>query len=109
MGDLRGQVSGRTKLRNVLLCNGGSHTSALRAGFRHDWEAWYNEVEPWMLELEVGRAKEKVGAKPGGLGSIIKETNIKRLLLNPKNCLFLRNHTNGVVGLPMLVLMRIPQ
>ena len=63
MGDLRGQVSGRPKLRNVLLCNRGSHPSALWAGSGHDWEARNNEVEPWVLELEVGEVEERVDVK----------------------------------------------
>ena len=66
MGDLRGQVSGRPELRHILLYNRGSHPSALWAGSRHDWEAWDNEVEPWTLELEVGRAEERFGIKRDG-------------------------------------------
>ena len=41
----------------------GSHPSALRAGPGHDGEAWSSEVEPWVLELEVGKAKERFGVK----------------------------------------------
>ena len=63
VGDLRGQVSGCPKLHNVLLCNRGSHPSALWAGSGHDWEARGNEVKPWVLELEVGEIEEKFGVK----------------------------------------------
>ena len=61
--DLRNQVSGRSKLCDILLCNGGGHPSTLRVGSGHDGEAWSNEVEPWVLKLEVGRVEERFGVK----------------------------------------------
>jgi len=107
--DLHGQVCGRSKLRNILLCNGGNHPSALRAGSGHNGESCSNEVEPWVLELKLGEAEEKFGVKKTALGSFIKATWIKCLLLSLKACLFLRNLSNRMVGLLALVLMRIPQ
>ena len=62
-----------------------------------------------MLELEVGKAEEMFGIKKAALGSFIKATGIERLLLSLIICLFLRNLSNISVGLPTLVLMRIPQ
>ena len=65
--------------------------------------------KPWVLELEVGEAEEKFGVKKTTLGSFIKAAGIKHLLLGLEACLFLRNLSNGTVGLPALVLMTIPQ
>ena len=62
-----------------------------------------------MLELEAGKAEERFGIKKTALGSFIKAAGINRLLLSLKACLFLRNISNGMVGLPTLVLMKIPQ
>ena len=64
--DLCSQISSCPKLCNILLCNGGSHPSIFRAESGHDGEAWSNEVEPWVLELEVGVAVEKFGVKKDG-------------------------------------------
>ena len=61
MVDLRSQVSGRRKLCNILLHDGGSHPSTLRAGSGHDGESSSNEVKPWVLKLEVGKVEERFG------------------------------------------------
>ena len=62
-----------------------------------------------MLELEVAKAEERFGVNKTALGSFIKAKGIERLLLSLKTCLFLRNLSDGTVGLPTLVLMRIPR
>ena len=62
-----------------------------------------------MLELEVGKAEERFGIKKTALGSFIKTAGIECLLLSLRTCLFLRNLSRKTVGLPTLVLMRIPQ
>ena len=85
MVDLCGEISGRPKLCDILLCNGGSHPSALGARSEHDGKAESNGVEPWVLELGVGKAEEKFGVKKMALGSFIKASGIERLLLKPKN------------------------
>ena len=51
-------------------------------------KAWLKEVDPYLF---------------------IKVVNIKRLPTFPKNSLALEGHANVMVGLPILVLMRIPQ
>ena len=61
-----------------------------------------------MLELEVGKAEERFGIKKTPLGSFIQATVIERLLLSLRTYLFLRNLSRRTVGLPTLVLMRIP-
>lgn len=58
--DLCGQISSCPKLCDILLCNGGSHPSALGAGSRHDGKAESNGVKSWVQELGVGKAKEKL-------------------------------------------------
>ena len=65
MVDLCGQISGVLKLCDILLYNGGSHPSALGAGSGHDGKAESNVVKPWVLELEVGKAEERIGTKEG--------------------------------------------
>ena len=40
--DLRGQIPRIPELRDILLCDRGSHPPALRAGSGHDWEARSN-------------------------------------------------------------------
>ena len=62
-----------------------------------------------MLELEVGKAEERFGIKKTALGSFIKAAGIERLHLSLRTCLFLRNLSRRTVGLPTLVLMKIPQ
>ena len=62
-----------------------------------------------MLELEVGKAEEKFGITKTALGSFIKAAGIEHLLLSLRTCLFLRNLSCRTVGLPTLVLMKIPQ
>ena len=62
-----------------------------------------------MLELKVGKAEEKFGMKKTALGSFINTSGIERLLLSLRTCLFLRNLSRRTVGLPTLVLMKIPQ
>ena len=107
--DLCGHISGRPKLCDILLCNRVSHPSALRDGSGHDGKAESNVVEPWVLELGVGEAKEEFGIKKTALGSFIKDSGIGHLLLSLKTCLFLRNLSRRTVGLPMPVLMKILQ
>jgi len=62
-----------------------------------------------VLELEVGKAEERFGIKKTTLGSFIKAAGIERLLLSLRTCLFLRNLSGRTVGLPTLILMKIPQ
>jgi len=85
VGDLRGQVSGRPKLRNVLLCNRGSHPSALWVGPGHACEAWSNEGKPGMLELEVGKAGEKFGVTRDDPWLLYKGNRYRTPPPKPKN------------------------
>ena len=62
-----------------------------------------------MLELEVVKAEEGFGIKKTALGSFIKAAGIERLLLSLQAYLFLRNLPNRTVGLPTLVLIKIPR
>ena len=56
MGDLLRQISGRPKLSNVLLLDGGDHPLALTAGSGHGCLSG-KEMRTWALELEIGKAE----------------------------------------------------
>ena len=62
-----------------------------------------------MFELEVESRDKQAWRGKAGLCPFIKAENIERLLLSLKTYPFLRNLSSGTVGLPTLVLMRIPQ
>ena len=53
--------------------------------------------------------REKAWVKRVNPYLFIKAVNIKRLPTRPKNSLIPEGRENGTVGLPMPVLMRIPQ
>jgi hypothetical protein len=63
-----------------------------------------------VLKLEVGTDEEgeSVEEKDGSVPLYKGNEYQKCLLLGLKTCLFPRNHSNGTVGLPTPVLMRIP-
>ena len=53
--------------------------------------------------------REKAWVKKVNPYLFIEAMNIKRLPTSLKTCLFPKGRANGTVGLPMPVLMRIPQ
>ena len=85
VGDLHGQVSGRPKLCDILLCNGGSHPPTLRAGSGHDGEAWSNGVKPWVLGLEVGEVEERFGVNKDGPWLLYKGSGYRTPPPKPEN------------------------
>ena len=57
MRDVCGQVSGRLKLGNVLLHDGGGHPLASRSG--HIANSLTEKVRTWALGLESARTYEQ--------------------------------------------------
>ena len=67
-------------------------------------------MEAWALELENGWVEgRKEWVKEVNPYPFIKAVNIKRLPSCPKNSLIPKGRANDAVGLPIPVLMRIPQ
>ena len=67
-------------------------------------------MEAWALELENGWAERKrAWVKEVNPYPFIKVVNIKRLPTCLKTRLFPKGRADGAVGLPTLVLMRIPE
>ena len=58
MGNFRCQVPRRPKLLDILLCDGGGHPPALKAGSGHGQEFGVFWLKPWVLELEVGEGED---------------------------------------------------
>ena len=56
VGDLLCQISGRPKLSNVLLLDGGDHPLALTTGSGHGFLSG-KDMKTWALELEIGKAE----------------------------------------------------
>ena len=54
--DIYGQVSGRPKLSNVLVLDGGDHPLALTSGSGHGCLSG-KEMRTWALELEIEKAE----------------------------------------------------
>ena len=68
------------------------------------------KMRTWALELENGGAeKEKAWVKKGNPYLLIKVVNIKRLPTRHKTRLFPKGRVGGTVGLPIPILMIIPQ
>ena len=69
-------------------------------------------MRTWALELENGgteREREKAWVKGVNPYLLIKAANIKRLPTRLKTLLFPKGRADSMVGLPIPVLMRIPQ
>ena len=58
--DVSGQVSDLPKLRNILLCDRGSHPPALKVGFGHDGRYRGLELGLRVLELEMQKGASVV-------------------------------------------------
>ena len=92
MRNVAGQLSGRPKLSNVLLLDGGDHPVALATGSGHGCLSG-KEMRTWALELEIGKAETERESMRRGRGDpypLIKAANIKRLLTRLKIRLFPR-------------------
>ena len=89
VSDLLRQISGRPKLSNVLLLDGGDHPLALTSGSGHGCLSG-KEMRTWALELEIGKAGTERGCERGRGNPypLVKAANIKRLLTRLKIRLF---------------------
>ena len=56
--DFGGQILGLPKLLDILLCDGGGHPPALKAGSGHGRKFGAFWLKPWVLELEVGEGED---------------------------------------------------
>ena len=68
--DIGGQIPSLPELRNILLCDRGSHPLALMVGSGHDRRSGVLRLELWVLELRVQDVR--AGDRRVGLGSFIK-------------------------------------
>ena len=88
--DIRGQVSGFPKLRDVLLRNGGGHPLASRSG--HVQCVFAEKMRTWVLELVCARMdvgeEEGVGKKEESLSLYKGGRNCVPPHFPGKTCLF---------------------
>ena len=110
--DVFGHVSGCPKLGDILLRDGGGHPLASRSG--HGAAGPTKKVRTWALGLESARTDEqrrkKAWVKTGDPYPFIK--TVKKCApphFPIKITHFPSATTDGTVGLPIPVLMRIPQ
>ena len=86
MRDVFGQVSGRPKLGNVLLHDGGGHPLASRSGHAADGPT--EKVRTWALGIESVRTDEqrrkKAWVKTGDPYPFIK--TVKKMCASPLAC-----------------------
>ena len=105
------QISGFPQLFDVPLHYGGDHPLASRSG--HGWRRLRRDVRTWALGLECAEMDEQRRKKACvkkwiliplyGRTKLCVPTSLVKLAYLPSAVI------NGTVGLPMPVLMRIPQ
>ena len=113
VSDYRCQVPRLPELLDALLRHGVGHPLALRAGSEHGRSIWWQwerlGLGRWSSRTD-GLRKEKAWGEEKGSYPLIKAVNIKP---PPPRTLKLAYSQgvvqNSTVGLPKLVLMRIPQ